>query len=111
MNGADQDNSRRRQPVRLTRATAAPSPGRRLLAGLPAILVTVLGMGVSVTTAVRGGGSPDLLRRYERDASRALAIGDYATAHVCYERLLQSSPDNADYRAGLALTLNTPPGR
>jgi cytochrome c-type biogenesis protein CcmH/NrfG len=49
---------------------------------------------------------PDRLdARYRQDAGSAMASGDFRTARVCYERLLQHSPADAPLLFGLARSL------
>jgi Flp pilus assembly protein TadD len=43
--------------------------------------------------------------RYHRDADAAIASGDFRTARVCYERLLQRSPTDPALLFGLAQSL------
>lgn len=47
--------------------------------------------------------SQDVMSRYDRNAVAALTAQDYATAKVCFERLLQRAPENRSYRDGLEL--------
>jgi hypothetical protein len=76
--------------------------GRQVLAALPAAITLVAALIVGAALLV-SPTSPEMARRYERDAERALAARDYETARVCFERLLQSNPNHPAFREGLAV--------
>jgi hypothetical protein len=75
------------------------SRGRTYLAAAPAALTLLV--TVVLLISMRGQRVSDW---YERAAADALVNGDYATAQVCYERLLQDGAgDQVRNRQGLDL--------
>jgi hypothetical protein len=75
---------------------------RQLLAGIPSVIAIVA--MVWVTLALRGSGGPPP-GWYLPTADRAFASGDFHTAAVCYERLLQSHPADKAITRNLARSL------
>jgi len=76
---------------------------RHLLRGLPAVFVA-LGVCIAVG-AFRSYPADGLAHRYEARAIQAAKAGDFKTASVCYERLVQLNPGSARLRFALAVTL------
>ncbi len=78
-----------------------------LLLGLLALSPTLLVVGSVVLLGVLAKG-PDLspVSWYRQEAARRMAARDFATARLCYARLLQKSPNTLEYKYGLAITLS-----
>jgi hypothetical protein len=93
------DQSRTGARVRLTPPSRV-GRGRRLLGASPAAITLVATLILSGVLHF-SRGSPELTVRYERDAEQALAAGDYETARICFERLLQLRPTDPAYAQGL----------
>ena len=88
----------RRPPVAVHTRTKADAR-QRLLGALPSIVALVASLilaGVLLWCDRTAWAD-----QYEAEADRALSAGDFATARVCYERLLSEQPDSAHYRDGL----------
>jgi len=81
----------------------ATSSRGRVWAAATAVCVLVAG-ALGTILLLLGLGAADVPARYEADAARALSGGDYQTARICFERLLQRNPNDPHLRLGLALS-------
>lgn len=83
---------------------AARWPARLItLAFSPAVLVMASMVLVGILVM-----RPDRLSDawYAQQAIRSKSAGDFATARLCYASLLQTSPTNAEYQYGMAISLS-----
>ena len=72
-------------------------------AALPALAMIVVMLLLGVASSAQ---RPERIEaRYRQDAESSLASGDFRTARVCYERLLQSSPTDKTLLLGLGRCL------
>ena len=99
-----------RPASRIRRAQdVAPSTPRsrfrlsRWAAAAPALLMIALVMLVGI--AAWGQRSDAIDASYQHDAQAAMDAGDFKTARICYERLLQHSPNDPAVLFGLARSL------
>jgi Flp pilus assembly protein TadD len=99
------------QPVsRIRRAqTSSPRGPRPRLrvpqwaAATPALLTIVIVLLLGIAGSAQR--SDVIEARYERDAKAAITASNFGTARVCYERLLQRSPNDPALLLGLARSL------
>jgi len=96
------------QPTAFCR-TAAPAarrlvnkPIRHYLAAVPSAVAIFVVLWVAVAMKTQTGAAP---LWYQPTADAAYAAGDYRTAAVCYERLLQSRPSDQAIALNLAQSL------
>jgi hypothetical protein len=75
----------------------------RLIAGSPAIIAAASAVIFGLFLARQP--SQTIASQYQSEATNALAAGQFETARICYERLLQSDPRNESCIEGLALSL------
>jgi tetratricopeptide (TPR) repeat protein len=84
-------------------APRAPFRLPRWAAAAPAIVTIGIALLVGIAAWAQ---RPEAIRAaYQRDAEVALSAADFKTARVCYERLLQASPDDPALLLGLAKAL------
>ena len=99
------------QPSSRIRRASAPAPGvARRGPRMPYWAPTIPSLATILAVLLLGAAGlaqrPSTLEaRYRRDADAAIASGDFRTARVCYERLLQRSPTDARLLFGLARSL------
>jgi thioredoxin-like negative regulator of GroEL len=99
----------RHDSPRVRRAADASESGgsrrrlRRWAAAAPSLLAIVACLLVAAAALSQRADQTNL--RYRQTADAALAAEDFRTARVCYERLLQSSPNDDALRFGLARSL------
>jgi len=74
---------------------AAPAPA----------LVTMIGIAL-FAISVTFQQSSRIESRYREEANNALTVGDYTTARLCYERLLQTTQTDPSLWYGLARSLD-----
>jgi hypothetical protein len=91
-----------RPPVRLITA-ASWARQWQLLGAAPALVALGASLLIGLLLGSRTG--INWVGRYDEDATHALISGDYPTARVCFERLVQHSPDDLNYCEGLSLAL------
>jgi tetratricopeptide (TPR) repeat protein len=99
------------QPTSRIRRAADPSPGAprrrfqfpRWAAAAPALLTMAVVLVLAIAALAQRSDSTDA--GYQQDAQAAMESGDFETARVCYERLLQHSPTDPALLFGLAKTL------
>lgn len=87
-------------------ARGAPRAGNRLprwAAAGPALLTIVIVLLLCI--AAWAQRSDAIEARYQRDAEAAIRVNNFGVARVCYERLLQRSPNDPALLLGLAKTL------
>lgn len=93
----------RRAPAPSSGASRAPIRMARWAAAIPA-LVTI-GMVLLLGIAVWAQRPDAIATRYQRNAENAINASYFGTARVCYERLLQRSPNDPALLLGLAKSL------
>lgn len=99
------------RPASRIRRTADPSlaaPRNRFrfprwAAATPALLTMAIVLLLAIAALAQRSDSIDA--GYQQNAQAALESGDFETARICYERLLQHSPNDPALLFGLAKTL------
>lgn len=99
------------QPIPRIRRAEPSSPKNRpqrlnvsrWAAAAPALLTLIIVLLLGIAGWAQ---RPDTIEaRYRRDAETDMAAKDFATARICYERLLQHSPTDPSLLLGLAKSL------
>jgi len=86
---------------RIPPGISARNKGRKLLAGLPALLAICSGLLIGTWLWIK----PAQNSWYMQQAQASLDAADYKTAAICYARLLQQNPSDAATAHDLALSL------